>query len=157
MSDSGCGIAPLASSAWARSISPAEPPSAPSGPNSWLEGAVDAAGGEERLRVVGLDGAAVENGRGGGFRPRALREVSAEEGVRYSGVGGGGGDTGADRPDRLVRAQQAPGGAGGERGEELGARQRELLAAGKELGLEIAPMAKALGISRQTAYAWLGR
>ena len=28
--------------------------------------------------------------------------------------------------------------------------------AGKEQGLEIAPMAKALGISRQTAYSWLG-
>jgi DNA-directed RNA polymerase specialized sigma24 family protein len=45
----------------------------------------------------------------------------------------------------------------GELIEELRARQRELLAAGKEQGLEIAPMAKALGISRQTAYAWLGR
>ena len=43
-----------------------------------------------------------------------------------------------------------------ERIEELRARQRELLAAGKEQGLEIAPMAKALGISRQTAYSWLG-
>ena len=40
--------------------------------------------------------------------------------------------------------------------EELRARQRELLAAGKAQGLEIAPMAKALGISRQTAYSWLG-
>lgn len=44
----------------------------------------------------------------------------------------------------------------GEQIEELRARQRELLAAGKERGLEIAPMAKALGISRQTAYSWLG-
>ena len=44
----------------------------------------------------------------------------------------------------------------GERIEELRARQRELLAAGKEQGLEIAPMAKALRISRQTAYSWLG-
>ena len=42
-----------------------------------------------------------------------------------------------------------------ERIDELRARQRELLAAGKEQGLEIAPMAKALGISRQTAYSWL--
>jgi DNA-directed RNA polymerase specialized sigma24 family protein len=40
--------------------------------------------------------------------------------------------------------------------EQLRARQRELLEAGKERGLEIAPMAKALGISRQTAYSWLG-
>jgi DNA-directed RNA polymerase specialized sigma24 family protein len=43
-----------------------------------------------------------------------------------------------------------------ERIEELRTRQRALLAAGKERGLEIAPMAKALGISRQTAYSWLG-
>ena len=42
-----------------------------------------------------------------------------------------------------------------ERIDELRARQRELLAAGKEQGMEIAPMAKALGISRQTAYSWL--
>ena len=40
--------------------------------------------------------------------------------------------------------------------ETLRTRQRELLAAGKGRGLEIAPMAKALGISRQTAYTWLG-
>jgi DNA-directed RNA polymerase specialized sigma24 family protein len=40
--------------------------------------------------------------------------------------------------------------------EELRARQRELLGAGRAAGLEIAPMAAALGISRQTAYSWLG-
>ncbi|TQM43359.1 hypothetical protein [Pseudonocardia cypriaca] len=39
--------------------------------------------------------------------------------------------------------------------EELRGRQRELLSAGKEQGLEISSMAKALGISRQTAYGWL--
>ena len=39
--------------------------------------------------------------------------------------------------------------------EELRGRQRELLAAGKQQGLEISSMAKALGISRQTAYGWL--
>ena len=39
--------------------------------------------------------------------------------------------------------------------EHLRTRQRELLADGKARGLEIAPMAKALGISRQTAYSWL--
>lgn len=39
--------------------------------------------------------------------------------------------------------------------EELRGRQRELLAAGKEHGLEISAMASALGISRQTAYGWL--
>lgn len=40
--------------------------------------------------------------------------------------------------------------------ETLRTRQRELLAEGKESGLEISAMAKALGISRQTAYSWLG-
>jgi DNA-directed RNA polymerase specialized sigma24 family protein len=39
--------------------------------------------------------------------------------------------------------------------EELRLRQRELLSAGKREGLEISAMAKALGISRQTAYGWL--
>lgn len=38
----------------------------------------------------------------------------------------------------------------------LRGRQRELLLVGRERGLEIAPMAAALGISRQTAYSWLG-
>jgi len=42
-----------------------------------------------------------------------------------------------------------------ERIEELRGRQRELLSAGKQQGLEISAMAKALGISRQTAYGWL--
>jgi DNA-directed RNA polymerase specialized sigma24 family protein len=40
--------------------------------------------------------------------------------------------------------------------EALRGRQRELLIEGKAAGLEISAMAKALGISRQTAYSWLG-
>lgn len=43
-----------------------------------------------------------------------------------------------------------------ERMDELRDRQRELLAEGREQGLEIKAMASALGISRQTAYSWLG-
>lgn len=39
--------------------------------------------------------------------------------------------------------------------ERLRAEQRELLVAGRREGLEILAMARALGISRQTAYAWL--
>lgn len=39
--------------------------------------------------------------------------------------------------------------------EALRSRQRELLIDGKACGLEISAMAKALGISRQTAYDWL--
>ncbi|OZM79794.1 hypothetical protein CFP66_24315 [Pseudonocardia sp. MH-G8] len=42
-----------------------------------------------------------------------------------------------------------------ERLEELRGRQQELLTTGKQQGLETSAMAKALGISRQTAYAWL--
>jgi len=42
-----------------------------------------------------------------------------------------------------------------ERIEELRGRQRTLLATGADRDLEIAAMAKALGISRQTAYSWL--
>jgi predicted DNA-binding transcriptional regulator AlpA len=39
--------------------------------------------------------------------------------------------------------------------EALRLRQRELLVDGKASGLEISAMAKALDISRQTAYGWL--
>ncbi len=39
--------------------------------------------------------------------------------------------------------------------EALRTLQRELLTDGKACGLEISAMAKALGISRQTAYGWL--
>ena len=42
-----------------------------------------------------------------------------------------------------------------DRMDELRGRQRELLTTGKQQGLEISAMAKALGISRQTAYGWL--
>jgi DNA-directed RNA polymerase specialized sigma24 family protein len=42
-----------------------------------------------------------------------------------------------------------------ERMEDLRATQRRLLEAGRDQGLEISPMAEALGISRQTAYSWL--
>lgn len=38
--------------------------------------------------------------------------------------------------------------------EGLRARQRELLALGRGRGLETSAMARALGISRQTAYSW---
>jgi hypothetical protein len=39
--------------------------------------------------------------------------------------------------------------------ELLRERQRALLLDGKSQGLEILAMSRALGISRQTAYAWL--
>jgi transposase len=40
--------------------------------------------------------------------------------------------------------------------EELRERQRGLLVAGRDQGLEIRAMARALKISPQTAYSWLG-
>jgi hypothetical protein len=40
--------------------------------------------------------------------------------------------------------------------EQLRGRQRELLGTGKQQGLEVLAMSRALGISRQTAYSWLG-
>jgi hypothetical protein len=42
-----------------------------------------------------------------------------------------------------------------DRMEQLRATQRELLHRGRREGLEILAMARALGISRQTAYSWL--
>ncbi|NMI00499.1 sigma-70 family RNA polymerase sigma factor [Pseudonocardia sp. K10HN5] len=42
-----------------------------------------------------------------------------------------------------------------ERIDRLRVRQRELLRAGKAKGLEIRAMARALGVSPQTAYSWL--
>ena len=39
--------------------------------------------------------------------------------------------------------------------EELRAAQRALLRRGRDAGLEILAMSRALGISRQTAYSWL--
>ena len=39
--------------------------------------------------------------------------------------------------------------------EELRTRQRQLLRSGRQAGLEIQAMSRALGISRQTVYSWL--
>jgi DNA-directed RNA polymerase specialized sigma24 family protein len=87
-------------------------------------------------------------------RDDGLRVWDADEVRRFPrpGPGRSRAGAGADAEALLGQMREV-----GEQIEELRARQRELLAAGKEQGLEIAPMAKALGISRQTAYAWLGR
>ncbi|HEX5400948.1 MAG TPA: hypothetical protein VFX16_01455 [Pseudonocardiaceae bacterium] len=57
---------------------------------------------------------------------------------------------GAAAEDLLARMREVA-----EQIDTLHARQRELLVEGKASGLEISAMAKALGISRQTAYGWL--
>ena len=86
-------------------------------------------------------------------RPDGRRVWDADEVRRFPrpGPGRSRAGAGADAEALLAEMREVA-----ERIEELRARQRELLAVGKEQGLEIAPMAKALGISRQTAYSWLG-
>ena len=86
-------------------------------------------------------------------RPDGRRVWDAGEVRRFPrpGAGRSRAGAGADAEALLAEMREVA-----ERIEELRARQRELLAAGKEQGVEIAPMAKALGISRQTAYSWLG-
>jgi hypothetical protein len=77
---------------------------------------------------------------------------SAEEVRAFPRPGVGHSRAGADPTAQGLLGEMA---AVAERIEELRAEQRRLLAAGREAGLEISPMAKALGISRQTAYSWL--
>jgi hypothetical protein len=66
------------------------------------------------------------------------------------GVGHARSAAGADADELLARMREVAAEIG-----TLRARQRELLVEGKAGGLEISAMAKALGISRQTAYGWL--
>jgi DNA-directed RNA polymerase specialized sigma24 family protein len=86
-------------------------------------------------------------------RPDGRRVWDADEVRRFPRPGPGRSrvGAGADAEAMLARMREVA-----ERIEELRTRQRELLVAGKDQGLEIASMAKALGISRQTAYSWLG-
>jgi predicted DNA-binding transcriptional regulator AlpA len=66
------------------------------------------------------------------------------------GMGHSRAGTGAEAEKLLARMREAA-----VEMEALRARQRELLIDGKACGLEISAMAKALGVSRQTAYSWL--
>jgi len=84
-------------------------------------------------------------------RGRRLWDAEAVRRFPRPGSGRSRAGAGADAEALLEQMREVAG-----RIEELRGRQRELLATGKEQGLEIAPMAKALGISRQTAYSWLG-
>lgn len=83
-------------------------------------------------------------------RGRRLWDADAVRRFPRPGAGRSRAGAGADAEALLGQMREVA-----ERIDELRARQRDLLAAGKEQGLEIAPMAKALGISRQTAYSWL--
>lgn len=78
---------------------------------------------------------------------------NAEEVRRFPRPGAGRSRTGASPEAAELLAEMADVAA---RIEDLRGKQRELLATGKREGLEILAMARALGISRQTAYSWLG-
>jgi DNA-directed RNA polymerase specialized sigma24 family protein len=66
------------------------------------------------------------------------------------GVGHSRAGAGAEAEELLSRMREVA-----DEIDALRTRQRELLVDGKAAGLEISAMAKALGVSRQTAYGWL--
>jgi hypothetical protein len=84
--------------------------------------------------------------------PDGRRRWDAEEVRRFPRPGAGRSRAGATaRAEELLGEMREV----AEQVERLRAAQRELLHAGREAGLEILAMARALGISRQTAYSWL--
>ena len=83
---------------------------------------------------------------------RGRRQWSAQE-VRDFPRPGAGRSRAGSTPEAEVLLGRMQDVAG--RIEELRAEQRQLLVAGRRDGLEILAMARALGISRQTAYGWL--
>jgi len=92
-----------------------------------------------------------------GQAPTALpgdgpRRWSAAEVRAFPRPGAGHSRAGAGPRAQALLAEMAQVAA---RIEELRGEQRRLLAEGRERGLEISPMARALDISRQTAYSWL--
>lgn len=82
--------------------------------------------------------------------PDGRRRWDAEEVRSFDRPGVGHRRSAAGAEELLDRMRES-----GARIAELRERQRELLRAGKEAGCEIRAMSEALGISRQTAYAWL--
>ena len=84
-------------------------------------------------------------------RGRRLWDASAVRAFPRPGAGRSRAGAGPEAEALLAEMRAAA-----EGGKELRDRQRELLAAGRAQGLEIASMAAALGISRHTAYSWLG-
>jgi hypothetical protein len=82
----------------------------------------------------------------------APKRWSADEVRAYPRPGVGHSRAGAGPAAQALLGEMA---AVAERMEELRGEQRRLLVEGRDAGLEISPMAKALGISRQTAYSWL--
>ena len=87
-----------------------------------------------------------------GLDERHRRRWDAEEVRRFARPGVGRSRSGAGPAAEGLLGEMAEVAA---RIDELRERQRELLAAGREQGLEIRAMARALKISPQTAYSWL--
>jgi hypothetical protein len=87
-----------------------------------------------------------------GADDRGRKQWDAEEVRTFPRPGVGRSRAGAGPEAEALLAQMRE---TAERIEELRTRQRELLAAGKKQGVEVSAMARALGISRQTAYGWL--
>jgi hypothetical protein len=83
---------------------------------------------------------------------RGRRLWDADEVRRFPRPGAGRSRSGAGPEAEALLAEMRDVAA---RIEELRGRQRELLGAGKQQGLEVLAMSRALGISRQTAYSWL--
>ncbi|MEN3266049.1 hypothetical protein [Pseudonocardia sp.] len=87
-----------------------------------------------------------------GSDEQGRRHWDADEVRRFPRPGAGRSRSGAGPEAEALLAEMRE---VADRIEELRARQRELLGAGKRQGLEVLAMSRALGISRQTAYSWL--
>lgn len=82
--------------------------------------------------------------------PDGRKAWDADEVRSWDRPGAGRRRSSGDAEELLARMRET-----GTELEELRARQKELLRAGRAADCEISAMASALGISRQTAYAWL--
>ncbi|MHA6795653.1 hypothetical protein ACVGVM_19360 [Pseudonocardia bannensis] len=88
-----------------------------------------------------------------GYDEKRRRRWDAEAVRAFPRPGAGKARTGAG-PDAVVLLEEMAEVAA--RIDELRGRQRELARAGKARGVEIRAMARALGVSPQTVYGWLG-
>ncbi len=83
------------------------------------QGAVEVGFGQETGGVVRGDAAAVEDADVFGRGAQDLPQAAADEGVHLLGLPGGGGEAGADGPDRLIGQDQLLAGEGAQVGQAL--------------------------------------